>query len=147
MPEWPYKAQAIRQAATTLRASLNPEFLRSATFVPVPPSRIVGDPLYDDRMTQVVRLLDPTVDARELVYQAEGMHDAHSAANRPGPALLYENYRIQEALLDPVPAGIAIVDDVLTTGAHFKAMKRILRETYGVSVVGIFLARRVPDTA
>jgi hypothetical protein len=147
LPEWPYKGQAIRQAAATLRASLNPEFLKTTTFVPIPPSRVVADPLYDDRMTQVVRLLDQAVDARELVVQAETMHDAHSAANRPGPDLLYQNYRIQEALLEPTPVRIAVVDDVLTAGAHFKAIKRILGETYDIPVIGIFLARRVPDSA
>jgi hypothetical protein len=147
LPEWRYKGQAIRQAAKTLRESLNPEFLRSGTFVPVPPSRVAGDPLYDDRMTQVIRLLGPDVDARELVNQAESMPEAHATSNRPGPEILYANYRIQEPLLSPVPVGIAVVDDVLTTGAHFKAMKRILRESCSAPIVGIFLARRVPDSA
>ena len=98
-------------------------------------------------MTQVVRLLDERVDARELVFQVESMQDAHSAASRPGPGSLYHNYRIQESLRVPIPVRIAVVDDVLTAGAHFKAMKRILQETYPqIPVAGIFLARRVPDT-
>jgi hypothetical protein len=147
LPEWRHKEMAIRRAAVELRNSLNPQFLTSATFVPIPPSRVVEDPLYDDRMSQVVRLLDGGVDGRVLVLQLASMRDAHSAANRPGPGNLYSNYRIDNTLVDPRPSQVAIVDDVLTTGAHFQAMKRILLETYpDIPVVGLFLARRVPNT-
>jgi predicted transcriptional regulator len=147
LPDWGYKARAIQQAAANLRDSLNPEFLGSAAFVPIPPSKIIGDPEYDDRMTQVVQLLGQGVDTRELVFQLESMHDAHTAESRPGPTALYNNYQIEESLVEPVPSQIAVVDDVLTTGAHFKAMKRILSETYpDTPIVGIFLARRVPGT-
>lgn len=147
LPDWGYKARAVRQAAANLRDSLLPEFLASATFVPIPPSKVIGDPEYDDRMTQVVQLLGVNVDARELVYQLESMHDAHTAEMRPGPTALYNNYQIEESRAAPAPSQIAVVDDVLTTGAHFKAMKRILNETYpDIHIVGIFIARRVPGT-
>jgi predicted amidophosphoribosyltransferase len=70
-----------------------------------------------------------------------------SCANTRLRITLYNNYTIADELVDPVPSLIAVVDDVLTTGAHFKAMKRILIETFpDVSVVGVFLARRVPNT-
>lgn len=147
LPDWCYKARAVQQAAANLRASLVPQFVAVATFIPIPPSKIFGDPEYDDRMTQVVQLLGAGVDARELVVQLESMHDTHTAETRPGPQALYDNYQIEESLCDPVPSPIAIVDDVLTTGAHFKAMKRILSETFpDARIVGIFIARRVPGT-
>ena len=88
--------------------------LNAATFVPIPPSRIASDPLYDDRMTQVLRLLGHNVNVRELVIQSEGMHDVHTAEFRPGPTELYQNYEIDESLLEPTPSTIAVVDDVLT---------------------------------
>jgi hypothetical protein len=147
LPDWGYKARAIRQAAANLRDSLLPDFLASATFVPIPPSKIIGDPEYDDRMIQVVRLLGDDVDARELVYQTESTQEAHTAETRPGPTVLYNNYQIEETCIAPTPSQVAVVDDVLTTGAHFKAMKRILSETYpDIPIVGIFIARRVPGT-
>jgi predicted amidophosphoribosyltransferase len=75
------------------------------------------------------------------------MERAHIAAIRPGPIGLYNNYEIVQPLADPSPSQIAVVDDLLTTGAHFKAMKKILTETYpDIQVFGIFIARRVPDT-
>jgi hypothetical protein len=147
LPEWWYKERAIQSAAANLRQSLRPEFLAGATFVPVPPSKAASDPRHDNRMAQVVRFLGENVDARELILQINSMEDAHTADARPGPATLYSNYRVDQSLILPTPSQIAIVDDVLTTGAHFKAMKRILTETYpGVRLVGIFIARRVPGT-
>ncbi len=145
--DWIWKERAIRSAATTLLNSLNPAFLATATFIPVPPSRVFNDPLYDDRMSQVLRLLGPQVDARELVLQVQSTEGAHVAVDRPGPQELYDNYVVEPDSIAPTPAQIAIVDDVLTTGAHFKAMKRILNETFpDVGVVGLFLTRRVPNT-
>lgn len=146
-PEWMYKEHAIQVAGVNLRNSLNPDFLRDATFVPVPPSRIATDPLYDDRIVRVLRHLGPNVDVRTLVLQTENMLAAHDALHRPGPRSLYERYEIDEDLVDPPPSLIAVVDDVLTTGSHFKAMKMILEDAFeDVPVVGLFLARRVPDT-
>jgi hypothetical protein len=147
LPDWGYKGLAIAQAAENLRTSLHPQYLATATFVPIPPSKNPEDPDYDDRMTQVLRLLGDKVDVRELVIQLESMHDTHTAVSRHGPNALYYNYRIDDNRLEPKPKQIAIVDDVLTTGAHFKAMRRILSETYpGVGIAGFFIARRVPGT-
>jgi hypothetical protein len=147
LPDWIWKHRAIQQAASELRDSLNAAFLHSATFVPIPPSRTSDDPLYDDRMTQVLRSLGSGVDVRELVIQVQSMTGAHSSPDRPSPQQLYENYSVEYDLTEPNPSRIAVVDDVLTTGAHFKAMKRILKETFeDVVVLGLFLARRVPNT-
>lgn len=42
---------------------------------------------------------------------------------------------------------IVIIDDMITAGAHLKAMSRVLRERFpGVPISGVFLAKRViPD--
>jgi hypothetical protein len=145
-PEWRYKTWAITTAASQLRTSLNPDYLRVATFVPVPPCRAKGDPLHDDRMVQILQQLGVGVDARELVVQVESYDPSHGAANvRPGPEELYQNYRSDRGCIRPAPTSIAVIDDVLTTGAHYKAMQRILNETFPeVPLIGVFLARRVP---
>ena len=62
-----------------------------------------------------------------------------------GPDELYALYRIVEELVNPNPTSLVVVDDILTTGAHFKAMKRILNERFpDVPLIGVFVARRVP---
>src|ERR1700730_12927393 len=69
LPEYWYKEEGIRRRACELGSSLNPEFLGRATFVPVPPSCAQVDPLYDDRIMQMLRLIDPQIDASELGRQ------------------------------------------------------------------------------
>jgi predicted amidophosphoribosyltransferase len=39
-----------------------------------------------------------------------------------------------------------VVDDVITTGAHYVAMRNVLRREFlGTKIVGLFIARRVPE--
>jgi hypothetical protein len=148
LPDYWHKEEAVRRGAYELRRSLNPDFIERATFVPIPPSYAQSDPLYDDRIIQLLGLVGPAVDVREIVRQTESMPSAHLAeGHRPGPQEIYDIYEIENSVCEPTPTLIAVVDDVLTTGAHFKAMKRILQEKLpGVHVVGLFMARRVPDT-
>ena len=57
-------------------------------------------------------------------------------------------YRMDETLTTPEPSFVAIVDDVLTTGAHFRAASSVLASRFPtVQIVGLFIARRLPDTA
>jgi len=54
---------------------------------------------------------------------------------------------LEQTLFAPTPAVIGLFDDVLTTGAHFKAAQSILQKTFpDVRVIGLFIARRVPET-
>ena len=42
---------------------------------------------------------------------------------------------------------IGFFDDVLTTGAHFKAVQALLQSQFPqTEIVGLFIARRVPET-
>ena len=143
--DWKYKAEAIRTAAQALRDSIPDHWFDSVTFVPIPPSKVREDPLYDDRMSQVLRLLRPgnSIDWRELVIQTVSTHAAHDSEDRPGPDDLYNLDEINREMCSPSPKYIIVVDDMLTTGAHFRAAKRLLLERFGdIRVGGIFIARR-----
>jgi hypothetical protein len=145
-PEWHYKEQAIQQVAREFRDSVNLPALRRVTLVPMPPSKAEGDPLYDDRMLQVLRAVDleGQLDIRELLVLAESTMAAHASTARPRVAQLIANLAVDEAVAAPPPATIALVDDVLTTGAHFVAAKAVLTARFpGVIVRGLFVARRV----
>ncbi len=60
------------------------------------------------------------------------------------PRDLSEYYKLDEELCTGAePTEIAIFDDLLTTGSHFKAMKLVLRSMFpGVPISGLFIARR-----
>jgi hypothetical protein len=151
--QWYWKERAITQAGATLRAVLgtpaNEGWLRQTVLVPIPPSKIPGDPLYDDRILRVLHELGRglPLDIRELVLQRENMLAAHERDDRPSPDEIAENYYINDERREPAPRSFGIFDDLLTTGSHFKAMQTTLRRQFpDIPITGIFVARRVPET-
>jgi predicted amidophosphoribosyltransferase len=148
--QWRYKEKAIDEAAAAFRAALNDEWLDSATLVPVPPSKAKNDALYDDRLVRMLRGIraQPALDVRELVVQRASTAAVHDQENRPTPEQIQANYAIDHTLQDPDPRVIGLFDDVLTTGAHFRAASAALQQSFpGVRVIGLFIARRVPEAA
>lgn len=150
MPDWHYKDEAIRTAAGEFRLALHPEALDSLTFVPIPPSKAKADPLHDDRLTRMLNAIrpKPRLDIRELIVQTESTEAAHRQARRPRPEEIERLYHVNESLTKPAPNHIALVDDMLTTGAHFRAAQSILSNHFPqADFVGLFLSRRVPYTS
>jgi hypothetical protein len=153
--EWRYKEQAISQAAGAFHHVLRNHDLSGVTFVPVPPSKAKSDPLYDDRMLHMLVQLSALMkssngyelDVRELVTQEFSRQAAHDGKDRPSPAELAAGYSVAKQLITGVKAKVVICDDVLTTGSHFRAMSDVLAlQLGGRPVIGLFLARREPET-
>jgi hypothetical protein len=148
LPEWKYKGIAIRKAGGLLRQALTQDALQKATHVPIPPSKAKSDPQYDDRVLQMVRVCaGPSADIRELVVQNFSTGASHESDSRPSPGDLVANYSIDQSLITPAPKLLLVYDDVLTTGAHFKAVQYMLRQAFpDVPIFGLFIARRVPES-
>lgn len=139
--EWRHKELAIRTIARMF-STLGSAFQRDAVFVPIPPSREKDDPLYDDRLTRMLQAVSPALDVRELLVQPESTEAVHSQENRDRPDEIADRYYVDETLLSPDPKIIAIVDDVLTTGAHFRAATTVLEQYFPqTAMVGLFIAR------
>jgi hypothetical protein len=146
--EWQWKDRALHQAAAAFRTALNNDYLNVATLVPVPPSKAKTDPLHDDRMTRMLRAIrpQPPVDVRELIMQTVSSEAVHDQTVRPRPDEIAARYQIDSGLQRPPPQAIAICDDVLTTGAHYRASRTVLEQAFpGVRIIGLFIARRVPE--
>jgi hypothetical protein len=139
-----YKGPALTQCAKDFSQAINAKWLAGATLVPVPPSKNKADPLFDDRMIQVcrgIRSPGPS-DVREVVEQINST-DTFKGGYRQSPDELQANYQIVANELAQARPTIGIVDDVLTTGSHFKAVKaKIVAERPEAKVVGFFVARR-----
>jgi len=151
--EWQYKERAIKESAAAFGCALKKaewvEWLDAATLIPIPPSKAKTDPLYDDRLTRMLHTIrpQPPLDIRELILQKASTAAAHCSDTRPRPETLEALYEIDQDLITPLPHVIGLFDDVLTTGAHFKAAQSLLNKTFpGVNVIGFFIARRVPGT-
>ena len=149
MRDWHYKAAAIRTIARALRAAIRPwgsNTIDMSTFVPIPPSKVRSDPGYDDRLTNMLRAVRnaPPLDVRDLVVQVESTDAAHVSLDRLDAEDLVDLYEINESLASPNPEHIVIVDDVITTGSHFRATKDILSRRFpNAAFVGIFIARSI----
>lgn len=149
-PEYIHKGRAIKSCSALLKEAINADWLKIGTLIPVPPSKAKTDPLYDDRLLRVCQgIASPdALNIRELVIQTHTIRAAHeNRHNRPTVAELEAIYAIDERFCAPPPGAIAIIDDVLTAGTHFRAMHNVLSARFpGVQIVGMFIARRVFPT-
>ena len=148
-PQWCYKLQAINQVGRSLASCLR-NWADEITLVPIPPSKCKTDSEYDDRMIlalDVCKKYIPDIEYRELILQTISTDAAHLADTRPVPDQLIQIYDINLDLLEGVRDKVVIVDDMLTTGCHFKAMQSVLQKYLPNNIIaGVFVARRVPDS-
>jgi hypothetical protein len=125
---------AVADAVEQLASSLPPEWINH-TFVPMPPCYGRLSPVRD-----IVRRL-PVTDVRDLLVQKWGTPSSHDGW-RPNPAERSVLMQLDETQANPKPSAMIIVDDVLTTGSHFRAAKSVARRRWPqLRVIGLFLAR------
>lgn len=144
--DYQHKLRVMKEASNTFRSALNADWLNQATLVPVPGSKALGHPDYDNRMELICRGIQNGLDVRNLVIQQTSTEASHEAAGGARISLedLLDIYSIDENQTDPQPSDIAIFDDVLTAGTHFRAMKTILSERFpNARITGMFIARRI----
>ena len=121
--------------------------LKGFTFVPVPPSKVKSDPDYNDRLLDILKRVKkdrPEIDFREVVTQKASMIPSHQSTTRPTPAQLQNNYSVDQSLLSSARDHIVIFDDIITAGAHYRAMvSALFAHRSGLKFTGLFIARRV----
>ena len=140
--QWQYKVTEIARVARVMKAAINPEALPRLTFVPIPPSKMVGDAEYDDRMSQIARQISPS-GTRELIRAIVPRVARHTGDNKHDPDQLRATLQIEESQCEPAPTHVFLIDDVITTGCGFKVCKQMLTERFpAVKVTAMFVARR-----
>jgi hypothetical protein len=139
------KREAIEAFATELSEALPAEWRRSATFVPTPSSRSPKDPAYDPRVFKVLKGVSPPLDVQCLVEQIRSRQATHLAEK---PCTLDELVCDYRVVLHGVRLlqHIVVVDDILATGLHYRAMCAVLGQAApSVPISGLFLARRAHE--
>lgn len=142
--EYRHKTNAIIKIANLLN-NINQASIDKSIFVPIPPSKTKANPLYDDRMLVALQkgLLPKNADIRELVYQTVDTDASHKSDKKRDINALKSILSIDETLANNMRTHIVLVDDVLTTGCHFKAVKSILQARFpDATIIGLFIARR-----
>jgi len=131
-----WKEEACRAFALDLSESLAPE----CVLCHVPSSKRIGDKQYDPRFEMLFECLGACrPDLRfERPWSTVSSSVAAHAGGPRGRRWCYERLR-WEGLRRPA-ASIVLVDDVITTGAHFKACQRMLGEHGVARVTGLFWA-------
>lgn len=150
-PQWKYKEAAIKQVAGFLSQSL-PSIIdfNASTVIPIPPSKIKTNPLYDDRVLRTLQLCcKDQGNVRDVLSFREDMEAVHNSEHRPSPLELVQNLELNVNGCNDLRDTVVLFDDVLTTGSHFVACKRtLLNEFPDLRIMGVFIARRViPNTA
>jgi len=146
---WAYKLGAIETVATWFSDLFSKaDRIEEITFVPVPPSKTKNNSEYDDRMLQVLKRVEEKLkrrlDIRELIITCRDREPLHGSDNRLKPIQLKEYLRLNENCIEPEPQEVFLVDDILTNGTHYRAIKMILEEKFfGVKTKGLFIGRRI----
>jgi len=142
------KEQAIRHTAGALRTLIQPFWVeKRATLVPMPPSKTRGHLDCDDRVHELLRsaFIGLDADIRSMLEQASTTRADHESAARLSSFALRAILRLDATSATAPPrANIAVVDDVLNSGKHFRVARELISARYpGTPVIGIFIARCV----
>ena len=148
LPEWYYKEQAILKIAYWIASTTSWDKLKIGTWVPMPPSKTKSDPHYDDRLWKVLlkmKEIEDSLDIRELLLAKTSREAAHNVgAVRPRVQDHLKNFTLDELQKNPKPRAIILFDDIITSGAHFKAAQTIIQNEFSeVPIIGLFVARNV----
>jgi len=143
--DWYYKEQAVDRFARELAAALKDGTVLAA----IPSSKCQSDPEYDSRLEDALaaakRYKPSLIVEQPIVVQTTSVAVHAGGSRRPDEVyshFVWKGFSQERTQL-------VLVDDVLTTGSHFRACKRlILEHCRGMKVAGVFWAKTVwPSSA
>jgi len=151
--EWEYKLKAIKTCGKLLSNVFSNKDISKYVFVPIPPSKCKTDPLFDNRLVQILEfankqeLTSNKFNIIELILQENSIPSFHTIKDkdpRPDPSWLMPHYKIDRNKLNFKPEKFIIFDDLITTGCHFKSIAMMLNAVYpDIEIFGVFIARRI----
>lgn len=147
--DWVYKTTAINQFSKDLIACLN--LGNIITIIPAATSKPREHADWDNRLDQVVeKFVTQQTNGAVCEYALDSISPltpAHAGGSRNIDEII-QNTRWNGFIKDP-SSTVLIIDDVLTSGAHFKAWKEIIlrNDSRVTNVIGIFWSLHVwPET-
>jgi len=140
---WHYKEEAIIKFSKEIGVLKLPE---DAVLIPVPPSKPRGHSEYDDRIEKSLMHLKRRFSDFNVLPILNTTQVIPSAHEDDGPRNPRDIIPYLEMVDSPVVSSkyAFLVDDVITTGGHFKACQQLLQQNYpAVTFVGLFWAIHV----
>jgi hypothetical protein len=142
-----HKERALNLLAGEVASLIIPTVVQHAgTIVPIPPSKLPGDPGHDDRIMRLLQkaCANQAVDIRQILIHTQNAGADHEGTTRLSFTERLQLTSIDAGLLKPTPKWVVVFDDVITNGTHYKVAKQLLASAWpGVPVTGVFIARRV----
>ncbi len=143
--DWHYKGETIKEISELFIKNVPPIIEKSSIMIPVPPSIVKGEPMYDDRLVQLVKnycQAHPETEFREIIEVRETMNPTH--VEEKSPEELASCMIVNKALCKNNKDQLVVVDDVLRHGTHYKAIKGLLRPFFTKSnIIGLYIARSI----
>lgn len=143
-PEWHHRTLAVKSFAKELSQLFKAS--TTASLTAVPSSKPKTHPEYDNRFEDVFKELlkiHPALNIESPIEIKNIMQSSHLGGSR-NPQDIKKNY-VWKGLKSSCKK-IGVLDDVLTTGAHFRTMSDFLKENgYEGEIVGIFWSRVVSN--
>jgi hypothetical protein len=135
-----YRTGAIYKFALDASSLIDCESGKTYAVTAIPSSKCKSDPLYDNRFEDFfieLAKLRPCIDIQWPVINQATVTPSHSGGSRT-PATIAASYTFK-GFTGNAPEFILVFDDVLTTGAHFRAFKDFLIQSgYRGRVFGLF---------
>ena len=144
-PQWKHKLHAIKKFASELEMAFAN---KSYTISFIPTSKKRGSKDYDDRFDRLISIICKS--CPNLIYEEpiEIEDDCHSASKQGGSRDSKEIYKtyIWKGFHN-IPEKLIVIDDVVTTGGHFLAYKKMILENCpDIEVIGLFWGMTIwPD--
>lgn len=139
---WGYRNSTIWKFAQKLHSILESE---TFTIIPCPTSKHADDPEYNDRMVRLCEELkefSPNYDIQHCIITTKSHKETHRGGGQREPATILEYTEWVEPTKIPNER-VILIDDVCTTGAHFRAYYDLATKhlsRYDCKIAGIFLA-------
>ncbi|MBE8182379.1 MAG: hypothetical protein HAW61_02505 [Candidatus Portiera sp.] len=150
--DWTHRNKAIEAFAWHIEMFLNnnSKLLSSLCLMAVPSSKHPDDPSYDrrfeDLFDELNKIMTQPVTIKTPIIVKESTKPVHKGGER-NPIAIANNYVWQEKETLSGIQNLVVCDDVITTGAHFRAVSDFLRKKgYKNQITGLFFGRhRWPD--
>jgi predicted amidophosphoribosyltransferase len=144
-PDYKYKAEEIKSFACKILKIVVKD-KEKTIFCSMPTSNPRHDSEYDSRLDDIVDTIGKSGFRAENNLKTKKKTDPlHQKRGVRDPEQIKKNTEFTR-FHEPVPSTIFLVDDVITSGAHYKACNELIKAQYPkAKIVGLFLAKTLSE--
>lgn len=143
---WQYRVRAVKKFAECIHNFIQNRKMVKPVIIPLPTSKPRSSTNFNDRLDATIRqlkIINPHYDTRLCLDRLSEQAPVSCGGARDIDSIIQTSYIADEK---PIASDsqVILIDDVLTTGAHFKAYKRMVMEHYKIgfdNIIGLFIAK------